>query len=142
MTTHHSPITAPTSDEQAAFETVRADMVLGGRASMSGQYLAGLCAAAQVASVGAPEKLPRDLFPDFPDADPALIQAVWDRALVVGMHVERLRRDPDRYRERLELIRGELEAAGYAAMAGMVRRSLAMAVPVHPADGVSDGREH
>jgi len=146
MTTHpNAPIeSAATSEgvDDAQFALVQRDTTFGGRATLAGQYLAGLSAAAQVASVGSPVKLPRDLFPAWPDADPALIQAVWDRALVVGVHLERMMKNPDRYRAGIEEIRGVLDAAGYAAMAGMVRRSLAMTVPAHPADAESGGRGH
>lgn len=148
MTTYfHSPIEPAAANEaegqdSAQFATVQADMVLAGRATMSAEYLRGLILAGQVASAGAPRKLPLDLFPGFPDADPVLIQEVWDRALVVGMRMERLAARPYYYRDQLERLRGELEAAGFAAMAGSVGQVLATAVPEHPADGESEGRGH
>lgn len=147
MTTHHSPIESAAAEngqgvDSGQFAAVQADMVLAGRATLSAEYLRGLAIAGQVASAGAPRKLPLDLFPGFPDADPALIQEVWDRALVVGMRMERLAARPYYYRDQLERLRGELDAAGYAAMAGSVAQVLATAVPEHPADGESEGRGH
>jgi hypothetical protein len=67
----------------AGFEVLRADAVLVGRAASAGMFLAGLIADGQLATVGSPDKLPADLFPD---VDPAVVDAIWKRALAVGLH--------------------------------------------------------
>ncbi|MFR9794192.1 hypothetical protein ACL07V_37155 [Streptomyces sp. MB22_4] len=139
-----TPVPSDDPMEDAAFETMRADAVLMGRAVSSGQYLAGLVAAAELETVGRPEKLPADLFPEFPDLDPAVVQAVWDRALAVGFHAGRLSAAPRLFRDQLDRVAGQFEAAGFHAMAGSVRRSRNLVAPVrdgHPGDSES-GREH
>ncbi|MGP3738002.1 hypothetical protein ACTWJ9_33370 (plasmid) [Streptomyces sp. GDS52] len=124
--------------EWEAFETMRADAVLGGRAMSSGEFLAGLIANAQLATVGRPDKLARDLFPG---VDPVVVQTIWDRALAVGLHAGRRSASPRLYRDELDRIAGQLEEAGFHAMAGMVARSRRLVAPeVHPADGeAADG---
>lgn len=114
---------------------MRADAVLCGRAMSSGEFLAGLLLAAQVATVVRPDKLPADLFPD---DDPAVVQKVWQRALAVGWYAGRLDASPDLYRERLQVLQGQLTDAAFHAMAGSVGRSLQLVAPemgAHPADG-------
>ena len=117
------------------------DVVLAGRHVSAGAYLAGLMAAAELETVGRVDRLPRDLFPD---ADPVLVQAVWDRACaVVWRAAERYfaaRQDPAVLRE----LQAGLEAAAYHAMAGLVgdaARVVRRAGVVHPADGRFE-REH
>jgi hypothetical protein len=122
-------------------EVVQADVLLAGRAIVSGQYLAGLIAAAQLDTVGAPRKLPADLFPG---ADPVLVQEIWDRALVVGVRAGRLMGAPRFNRDKLARLQGELATAVHHAMGGMVGRSLGLverAAEWHPADS-EDVREH
>jgi hypothetical protein len=117
------------------------DLVLAGRAASTGQHLAGLIAAAQLDTVGTPRKLPMDLFPG---VDAAVVQEIWDRALVVGVRAGQLMAAPRFNRDRLARLQGELAAAGHAAMGGMVGRSRVAAERApewHPADG-ADGREH
>lgn len=145
MTTFHSPSKPAAADdadarrELVAFEVSRTDLTLAGRAVMTAQHLAGLIAAAELETAGRPSKLPRDLFPE---ADPVVVQEVWERAFVVGMHTARLAARPYFYRDQLERLRGELEAAGHSAMAGMVGRALATAVPQLSADEETEGRGH
>jgi hypothetical protein len=132
---------------ERAVDVARADTALAGRAVSSGEFLAGLIVAAELDTVGRPGKLPADLFPEFPDADPALVQAVWDRALAVGLRAGRFRGAPRFHRDTLARLQGELEAAGHAAMAGLVARSLsAVSGPGVPVEGldadVESGREH
>lgn len=122
-------------------DTGRVDLVLAGRHVSTGQFLAGLMAAAELEMAGRVDRLPRDLFPD---ADPALVQEVWEKACAVAWRAaERYftaRQDPTV----LVRLRAELEEAGHAAMAGMVGRSLAVvrtAGLAHPADGPVE-REH
>jgi hypothetical protein len=139
VTTFHTPETAAAEQDLAAFETSRTDLSLSGRAVMTAQHLAGLIAAAELETAGRPSKLPMDLFPE---ADPVVVQEVWERAFVVGMYTARLAARPYFYRDQLERLRGELAAAGHSAMAGMVARSMATALSEHPADGESEGRGH
>lgn len=129
--------------EAEAFEAMRRDAVLAGRAMSSGQYLAGLLAAAELETVGTPLKLPADMWPD---VDPAVVQEIWDRACVVAWraaqfagaspsraNAERLRDLQDRYRE-----------VAYTAMGGLVGRSRGLverAALAHPADRQA-AREH
>lgn len=144
MTTFfHSPIESAAADgegqDDAQYALSQQDLTLSARATMSGQYLAGLILAGMVATAGAPRKLPRDLYPDL---DPVVLQEVFDLGVGAGWHGRRLAERPYHYRDQIERLQGELAKAGFAAMAGMVGRSLATAVAAHPADGESDGREH
>lgn len=133
--------TAPVpSTEEAAFEVMRVDAVLTGRAMLSGQacssaeFLAGLIVAAQVDTAGAPRKLPADMWPD---EDPAVVQAVWDRACVVATRAAQFAASPRLHGDRLLALQGQLAEAGFHAMAGSVQRSLRLVAPQHPADGES-----
>jgi hypothetical protein len=69
-------------------------------------------AAGQLETAGRVDRLPRDLFPD---ADPVLVQEVWDRACAVAWRAaERYftaRQDPSV----LARLRAELEEAGHRA---------------------------
>jgi hypothetical protein len=134
-----TPVPQPADDgqdgvlEDAAFETMRQDAVFTGRAMSSGEFLAGLLANGQLATVGRPDKLAVDLFPD---VDPVVVQTIWDRALAVGLHAGRRSVSPRLYRDEMDRIAGEFEAAGFHAMGGSVSRSrrlVAGEVP-HPAD--------
>jgi hypothetical protein len=120
--------------EDAAFETMRTDAVLCGRAMSSGEFLAGLIANGQLETVGRPKKLARDIWPD---EDPALIQAVWDRALAVGFHAGRQSVRPSLHRDEMDRIAGQFEEAAFHAMGGSVLRSRRLVAPEvpHPVDG-------
>ncbi|MFB8182674.1 hypothetical protein ACFC8N_43125 [Streptomyces sp. NPDC055966] len=120
-----SPVPSDHEDD-AGFEAMRRDAVLGGRAMSSGAFLAGLIASAELETVGRPDKLAADLFPD---ADPATVQAVWDRALAVGFHAGRLSSAPRLFRDQMDRVAGAFEQAGFHAMAGLVRRSRALVAP-------------
>lgn len=136
-----TPVPADDSAEDAAFETMCADAVLMGRAVSSGQFLAGLLAAAELETASRPDKLPMDLFSN---EDPAVVQAVWDRALAVGFQAGRVSAAPRLFRDQLDRLAGEFEAAGFEAMAGSVRRSRNLVAPVReglPGDS-GTGREH
>lgn len=131
----------PVDEEHARADAPPVDEVLAGRHVSAGAYLAGLMAAAQLETVGRVDRLPRDLFPD---ADPDLVQAVWERACaVVWRAAERYfaaRQDPVVLRE----LQAGLEAAAHHAMAGLVgeaARVARRAGAVHPADGRLE-REH
>ena len=141
MTTY-SNSTPPAADdaseggvlEDAVFETMRTDAVLGGRAVSSGEFLAGLIANAQLATVARPDKLAQDLFPE---VDPVVVQQIWDRALAVGLHAGRRSVRPSLYRDEMDRIAGVLADAGFHAMGGSVARSRRLVAPEvpHPADG-------
>jgi hypothetical protein len=144
-TSPSSPVAASASSTTSSAEQPPAaplvDFVLAGRAVSTGAHIAGLIAAAQLDTVGTPRKLPADLFPG---VDPAVVQEIWDRALVVGVRAGQLMTAPRFNRDRLARLQGELVDAGHAAMGGMVGRSLSVAERApewHPADG-EDGREH
>lgn len=142
MTTHpDSPIKAAvvSAEEQKAFETSRVDQVHGGRATMTADYLRSLIVAGTLAAVGTPRKLPMDLWPD---DDPAVVQPAYERGVAVGFHMARFAKNPYLYRDELARMQAECSEAAYAAMAGMLGPVLATAVPEHPADGGSEGREH
>ncbi|WP_042174606.1 hypothetical protein [Streptomyces sp. NBRC 110035] len=144
MTTH--PTTTPASSddaqggvlEDAAFETMRTDAVLTGRAMSSGEFLAGLIANGELATVGRPEKLAVDLWPD---VDPVVVQQIWDRALAVGLHAGRRSVRPRLYRDEMDRVAGQLSEAGFHAMAGTTARSRRLVAPEvpHPADGEGAG---
>src|SRR5688572_11466884 len=115
----HPPAATPASSsdgqdggvlEDQAFEAMRTDAVLTGRAMSSGEFLAGLLANAQLATVGRPDKLAVDLFPG---VDPVVVQTIWDRALAVGLHAGRRHATPRLYRDEMDRIAGVFEAAGF-----------------------------
>lgn len=137
MTTH--PAITPAGDntegqvlEDAGFETMRTDAVCAGRAMSSGAFLAGLISNAQLGTVGRPERLARDLWPD---VDPVVVEEIWDRALAVGLHAGRRSVSPRLYRDEMDRIAGALADAGFHAMAGLVSRSRRLVAPEgHPVD--------
>lgn len=123
------------SGADASFGVVCADAVFTGRAMSSGQFLAGLIADGQLATVGRPDKLPQDLFPE---VDPVVVQRVWDRALAVGFHAGRVYAGSARFaEEELRRVRCVFAEAGFEAMAGTVARSrgLVERAAAHPGDG-------
>lgn len=130
MSTAISP--SPAADDSAGRDqAAMTDFVLAGRAVSSGQFLAGLLAAAELETMGRPQKLPADLFPG---VDPVVVQEVWDRALSVGFHAGRLYAAPRFHRDELERVRGQLAEAGFQAISGMVGRSLRL-IDARPAEG-------
>jgi hypothetical protein len=139
-----TPDTAPDAgfDEAgAAFETLRTDAVLTGRAMSSGEYLAGILAAAQLDTAGTPRKLPVDLWPD---EDPAVVQEIWDRACVVAWRAAQFALAPWLHRDRLQDLQAALNGAGFAAMGGSLDRSMRLVLPPsegHPVDG-EEARGH
>lgn len=102
--------------------TARVDEVLDARNREAAEILAGLIADAQLDTAGSPSKLPQD---EFPDDDPDTVRRVWARALVVGMRAAELKRSPFFYRDKLERLQRELDAAGFAAMGRSSARVLA-----------------
>lgn len=130
--------TAPAADPAAVVgaQGAAADMVLAGRAVSSGQWIAGLIAAAQLDTVGKPRKLPADLFPDM---DPGSVQEVWDRALAVGVRAGQLMSAPRFNRDKLSRLQAELLDAGHAAMGRMVGRSVRLVDPTAGEGLAADG---
>lgn len=123
--------TTPGTEATAPVDVVYADGVLAGRAMSSAVFLAGLIANGQLETMGRPDKLPADLFPH---VDPDVVQAIWDRALAVGLHAGRVSASPRLHRDQMARVQGEFEAIGFEAMARMVGRSRRLVSP-HPADG-------
>ncbi|NUS82753.1 MAG: hypothetical protein HOY75_08365 [Streptomyces sp.] len=124
MSAHEAGVPVPShaSADGAGAEVARVDAVLDGRNTAAAVRIAGLIADAQLDTAGTPRKLPMDEFPDYP---PEMVQAVWERALVVGMRAAELKRSPYFYRDKLHRLQGELAAAGFEAMARSSRRVLA-----------------
>lgn len=134
-------MSAPTVDPAGAaasggvpVDVLSADAVLVGRAASAGMFLAGLIANSQLATVGSPDKLPEDLFPE---DDPDTVRRVWERALVVGLHAGRRSSSPALYRDEMDRMSAALVEAGYRAMGRSVARSRRLVAPElrHPADG-------
>jgi hypothetical protein len=126
--------------EDEAFETMRTDAVLTGRAMSSGEFLAGLLAAAQLDIAGTPRKLPADLWPG---VDAVVVQEIWDRACAVAWRAAQFAGSPRLFGPRLHVLQEQLTEAGFHAMGGSVARSRRLVAPEsHPADGeVTRGHE-
>jgi hypothetical protein len=138
-TTPSPAVPSVSAEEAAAFEVMRTDAVLAGRVMSSGQYVAGLLAAALVDTAGGPRKLPADLWPD---VDPVVVQEIWDRACVVAWRASQFAGAAWPHRETLAALKAQLEETGFHAMAGLVGRSREVVVrsrPVHPVDGEGAG---
>lgn len=119
----------------SATGTAVVDQAAATLAATSAEELAGLIAVGMLDTVGQPARLPELLWPD---ADPALVRAVWDLALATGYRAGRLAGRPRWAAEELDRARAALEGAGYAAMAALVDRTTGTARPrpaePHPAD--------
>lgn len=109
------------------------DQALAQRATDSGQQIAGLITAAMLDTAGSPSKLPQYLFPD---ADPALVQKVWEAAIVVGYRAGKLATAPRFNRDTLARLHAALTDAGHHAMGRLIAqtRTALPPPPVHPAD--------
>ncbi|MDK0525040.1 hypothetical protein [Streptomyces sp. ML-6] len=123
--------------------TTHTDQVLADRCQSSGDYLAGILAAAMLDTAGTPTKLPELLFPG---VDPTVVRQIWEAALPVGYRAGHLAAQPSWTPEALDRLRAALADAGYTAMAGKAARSASIHPPRHPADheplnlvGVRDG---
>jgi hypothetical protein len=114
-----------------AWEAARVDAVLVARASSAAVFLTGLLVNSELETVGRPDRLPADLFPD---VDPDVVERVWQRALAVGLHAGRVSAAPRMFRDQMTRVQGLFEAAGFAAMGRAVSRSRRLVAP-HPADG-------
>lgn len=135
-----APNTPAGSSAAVQVPSSAADFVCAGRNVSTGQYIAGLMAAAQLETVGTPRKLPMDVFPD---VDPGVVQEIWDRACVVAWRASQYAAAPRFFRDELTRLQGELGEAGFAAMGAMAGRSLRLVSADHPADSeVGVEREH
>jgi hypothetical protein len=135
-------IPAPTNPAADTTGTTDADQALAERAVSSGDFLAGILAAAMLDTLARPGQLPADLFPDIPEAH---VQAVWQRALAVGYRAGKFAAAPRFNRDTLTRLQDQLAAAGYEAMAALAEHPLqAVAVPAgeHPADTEHARGEH
>ncbi|WP_030756467.1 hypothetical protein [Streptomyces sp. NRRL F-5135] len=122
---------APTDASTGAVGPEGTDRVLAERCQSSGDYLAGLIAAATLDHAGQPGKLPELLWPD---AEPWLVRAVWNAALAVGYRAGRMSVRPEWTPEALARLRAQFADAGYQTMARHVARTANLHRPVHPAD--------
>lgn len=131
--------TTPAPSDDASFKAVMVDTVSTGRNMGAGAHIAGLLTAAQVATVPTPAALLKDLWPD---VDPAVVQAIYDRGVEVGWRGARYYAAPRLHGEELAQVQAVLEAAGHEAMRGMVARSRVLAErSSNPGDG-EIAREH
>ena len=112
------------------WETARTDAELVGRASSAAVFLTGLLVNSELETVGRPDRLPADLFPD---VDPVVVERIWQRALAVGLHAGRVSAAPRLFRDQMVRVQGLFAAAGFAAMGRAVSRSRRLVAP-HPAD--------
>jgi len=130
----------PGPDDSANHDqTAMTDLVLAGRHVSSGQFIAGLLAAAQLSTVGTPRKLGRDVWPD---VDPAVVEEIYQRGVAVGFRAGGAYALPRFHGAELVRLRAQLEEAGFVAMAGMVGRSLRLlASPAAEGDGVPEATE-
>ena len=128
---------AVSANEEAEFERMRTDAVLTGRvmvtgqAVSSGEYWAGLLAAALVDTAGSPLKLPMYMWPD---QDAVVVQEIWDMACVVAVRAAQFAASPRLHGARLQMLQAQLTQAGFDAMGGSVARSRRLVEGVHPAD--------
>lgn len=116
-------------------DTTAVDQAAVDLATSSAQMLAGIIATGMLNAVGQPAKLPRLLFPD---ADPELVDAVWQLGFATGFRSGGLAGRPRWAAEELDRARAALEGAGFAAMAALVDRAAGTVRPrpaePHPAD--------
>ncbi|MET7713755.1 hypothetical protein [Streptomyces sp. NPDC005407] len=105
-----------------------ADAPLTERCQTSGDYLAGLIAAATLETVAHPDKLPTLLWPD---AEPWIVDDIWKTALAVGYHAGKMSGRPQWTNEGFHRLRAALKEAGYRGMARHVARTADLH---HPAD--------
>ncbi|MFD4795920.1 hypothetical protein [Streptomyces anulatus] len=138
----NQPTTAPTASAAAPAQTAtdgpspaHVDRALADRCQSSGDYIAGLLAAAHLEAAGTVTKLPAAMFPDWP-AD--MVQAVWDAAVPVGFQAGRVSVRPTWAPEALTAAGTALDEAGFVAMGRLAARSAALHPPRHPADTDTD----
>ncbi|MGW0014620.1 hypothetical protein ACWDVX_33330 [Streptomyces tendae] len=118
--------------EDAAFETMRADAVLTGRNMGAGAHIAGILSGAQAATAPTPAALLKDVWPD---VDPVVVQAIYERGVEVGWRGHALYQAPRFRGAELAEAQESCARAGFMAMQGAIGRSRELAGRQHPADG-------
>ncbi|MGA4867530.1 hypothetical protein ACPB9J_33390 [Streptomyces lavendulocolor] len=118
------------------------DQALTERCEDHGQFLAGLIAAGTLDSVGQPDRLPTQLWPDLPDD---AVEAIFGVGLAVGYRARGFVEHPRFTREALQRFHAALADAGYTGMARLAARSANTLPPgptpdpgEHPADSELD----
>lgn len=142
MSTSTFPTAGPAdSADSGPLSVHEADMGGAGMAASSGQFIAGLLAYGQLASVGTPRRLVEGLLPEM---DPSVRQEVVDRLLAIGFQAGRLSVRPQFHGDELASVRDKLAQAGFDAMAGQVGRSLNTVSPRvgRPAPDSESARGH
>jgi hypothetical protein len=133
-----TPAPAPVpsaSDEDAQFEVMRGDAVLGGWNMSAGAYIAGFLVAGEADTAPTPKALLTDMWPG---VDPAVAYAIYERGLEAGWRGAKFHATPVLHRDKLAELQGMLAEAGFEAMAGLLGRSrelVARSRPEHPVDG-------
>lgn len=112
----------PAASPQSALDPAHVARVLDERIVTSTDVLAAHITAATLEAVGRPRLLPTALFPD---ADPEVVEQVWQMAFMVGFLGGKRTAESRRWEhERLAEARNQLADAGYAAMADRIGRVL------------------
>jgi hypothetical protein len=127
-------VTTHPDQEAGLLPVTGTDAALAARAATSATVLHGILTAGMLDQVGQPRQLPTLIWAD---ADPALVQAVWDAGLAVGIRAGRFMSAPRWDADALTRLRTALAEAGYDAMAAAVRATMDTAPsqhPAHPAD--------
>lgn len=104
------------------------DQALADRAAA----VAGYLTAAMLEEAGRPDRLPALLWPD---ADPELVQQIWEKAAAVCTLAARRLAGPRWDTAGLEKAEEALREAGWHAMARRIRAATACAPSQHPARG-------
>ncbi|MFK8851286.1 hypothetical protein [Streptomyces sp. Ac-502] len=113
-------------------DTAAADHTLHARNLYSAHVIAGVLDAGLLAHAGHPDRLPHALWPD---ADPDLVQAIWNQALTVGIWAGKALLGPRWRPEELDQHQHALADAGFTAMARGVRTAASCGrTHPHPAD--------
>lgn len=125
--THPTP--TPASDAAAV------DQTLADRATSSGQWIAGLIAAAMLDTTGTPAKLPELTFADLNLPDETITR-IWQAGLAVGYRAGLLASRPRFHRDTLTRLQNALHQAGHRTMGRLTAQTLTVLppAPVHPAD--------
>ncbi|MEW2402094.1 hypothetical protein [Streptomyces sp. NPDC046862] len=134
--TPHTPVNGSTPAPAFDEAVHAADMSGAVMAASSGDFIAGLIAYGQLASVGSPRALVAGLLPEM---DPEMRQELIDRLLAIGFHAGRLSVRPQFHGEDLARVQDKLARAGFNAMAGQVGRSLRTVAPTRAGRGEVDG---
>ncbi|MFE4915903.1 hypothetical protein ACFRCX_30840 [Streptomyces sp. NPDC056652] len=137
-TTPNLPAPDSTTPGTGPQDPADGDVLLAGRCETSGEYLAGVIAAGMLDHVGRPDRLPELLWPD---ADPAVVRAVWEAGLATGYRAGKLAAHPEWTGDGLNRLRAALYEAGYRGMGRLAARSAAVH-QTHPARTVPNAVGH